>query len=126
MLFLPYCNSIYKATEIGTLTLNHLITIAKKNQSDSILFLFDEPSTGLHFHDIDKLLISLNALVARGHTVLVVEHHLDIIKCADWVIDLGPEGGITGGNLVFEGTPEELVKEKKSYTGEFLKSKIKG
>ena len=99
--------------------------LAKKSQNESILFLFDEPSTGLHFHDINKLLVSLNALVKRGHTVLVIEHHLDIIKCADWIIDLGPEGGINGGNIVFEGTPENLIKEDKSYTGKYLKSKIK-
>ncbi len=98
--------------------------LSKKNQNESILFLFDEPSTGLHFHDINKLLISLNALVARGHSVVVVEHHMDIIKAADWVIDLGPEGGDEGGHVVFEGVPEDLIKNDKSYTGKYLKEKF--
>lgn len=90
-----------------------------------ILFIFDEPTTGLHFHDITKLLKALNALVESGHTVLVVEHNLDVIKCADWVIDLGPEGGDKGGNLVFCGTPEQLADCKESLTGHFLKDKLK-
>ena len=98
--------------------------LSKKNQGESILFLFDEPSTGLHFHDINKLLHSLNALVSRGHTVLVIEHHLDIIKSADWIIDLGPEGGEGGGHVVFEGIPEDLIKEEKSHTGKYLRSKL--
>ena len=78
----------------------------------------------MHFHDIQKLLDALNALVENGHTVLVVEHNMEIIKSADWVVDLGPEGGAEGGNLVFQGKPEELVKVKSSYTGQFLKEKI--
>ena len=78
----------------------------------------------MHFHDINKLLIAFNALVEKGHTVLVIEHNLDVIKSADWVIDLGPEGGDEGGYLVFEGTPEDLVKVKKSYTGKYLKEKL--
>jgi excinuclease ABC subunit A len=99
--------------------------LSKKNQKDTILFLFDEPSTGLHFHDIKKLLHSLNALVARGHSVVVIEHHLDIIKSADWIIDMGPEGGDAGGQVVFEGIPEEIIKERASYTGYYLKEKLK-
>ncbi|MEQ8521144.1 MAG: excinuclease ABC subunit UvrA [Vicingaceae bacterium] len=99
--------------------------LSKKNQNDHILFLFDEPSTGLHFHDINKLLISLNALVNRGHSVIVIEHHLDIIKSADWVIDLGPEGGLEGGYIVFEGTPEDLLGSEISYTGKYLGAKFK-
>lgn len=99
--------------------------LSKKSESDSILFLFDEPSTGLHFHDINKLLISLNALVNRGHSVVVIEHHPDIIKSADWIIDLGPEGGDKGGRIVFEGIPEELIKNKESYTGKYLAQKFK-
>ena len=88
------------------------------------LFIFDEPTTGLHFHDILKLLKSFDALIQNGHSIVVVEHNLEIIKCADWIIDLGPEGGNEGGNIVFEGTPENLVKEKKSYTGHYLKEKF--
>ena len=98
--------------------------LAKEKSREHVLFIFDEPTTGLHFHDIQKLLTALNALVERGHTVLVVEHNMEIIKSADWVIDLGPEGGKNGGHLVFEGRPEDLVKEKKSFTGKFLKGKL--
>jgi len=88
------------------------------------LFVFDEPTTGLHFHDINKLLTSFNALIAKGHSVIVIEHNMDVIKCADWVIDLGPEGGNDGGLLVFEGTPENLALKKDSYTGKFLREKL--
>jgi len=91
---------------------------------DHVYFIFDEPTTGLHFHDIKKLLAALNALVERGHSVLVIEHNMEIIKSADWVIDLGPEGGEKGGHLVFEGTPEDLIKVKESFTGNFLREKI--
>lgn len=98
--------------------------LAKERSSEQILFIFDEPTTGLHFHDIHKLLGALNALVENGHTVLVVEHNLDIIKCADWVIDLGPDAGKHGGYLVFQGTPEALSKVSESYTGAFLKEKL--
>ena len=86
-----------------------------------MLFIFDEPSTGLHFHDIQKLLAAFNRLIERGHSIIVIEHHHDIIKTADWVIDLGPEGGEAGGQVVFAGTPEELVKCKESYTAKYLK-----
>ncbi|MCL2683305.1 MAG: ATP-binding cassette domain-containing protein, partial [Bacteroidales bacterium] len=88
------------------------------------LFIFDEPTTGLHFHDIHKLKESFDALIDKGHTIIVIEHHLDLIKCADHVIDMGPEGGIHGGHIVFEGTPEQMVKCKASITGKFLKSKL--
>ena len=98
--------------------------LAKDRVSDRILFIFDEPTTGLHFHDIRKLLDALNALVEKGHSVLVVEHNMEVIKSADWVVDLGPGGGKEGGQLLFEGTPEELVKVKKSYTGQYLKEKL--
>jgi excinuclease ABC subunit A len=90
----------------------------------STLFIFDEPTTGLHFHDIRKLLDAFNALIAHGHSILVVEHNLDVIKTADWVIDLGPEGGKEGGELVFCGTPEELIICERSYTGKYLKEKL--
>jgi excinuclease ABC subunit A len=88
------------------------------------LFVFDEPTTGLHFHDIRKLLDSFNALISRGHSIIIIEHNLEIIKSADWVVDLGPEGGDKGGELIFEGVPEELVKIDKSYTGIALKGKL--
>lgn len=106
-----------------------LASFLGKNNSDTtgnILFIFDEPTTGLHFHDISKLLKAINALVDQGHSVLVIEHNLEIIKCADWIIDLGPEGGEKqGGKLLFEGTPEDMVKKAKgSYTAEFLKGKL--
>ena len=98
--------------------------LGKERSREHIFFIFDEPTTGLHFHDIKKLLDALNALVEKGHTVLVVEHNMEVIKCADWVIDLGPEGGKNGGYLVYEGTPEGLAKIENSYTGQFLKEKI--
>ncbi len=98
--------------------------LTKDRVKEKILFIFDEPTTGLHFHDIRKLLIALNALVEKGHTVLVVEHNMEVIKSADWVIDLGPGGGKEGGNLVFQGRPEDLAKVKESFTGQFLKEKL--
>lgn len=105
-----------------------LASFLGKNSSDAkdhILFIFDEPTTGLHFHDISKLLKAMNALVDEGHSVIVIEHNLEVIKCADWIIDLGPEGGEKkGGQLMFEGTPEEMVKKGKGYTAEFLKEKL--
>ena len=95
--------------------------LVKGSVEKPTLFIFDEPTTGLHFHDVSKLLDSLNALVNNGHTIIVIEHNLDVIRSADWVIDLGPEGGNQGGNLVFEGTPEELMKCEKSYTAHALR-----
>jgi excinuclease ABC subunit A len=89
------------------------------------LFIFDEPTTGLHFHDIKTLLKAFDALIARGHTIIIIEHNMDVIKVADHVIDLGPEGGEKGGNLIAEGTPEEIAKNKLSYTGKFLREKLK-
>ncbi|MDP2114739.1 MAG: ATP-binding cassette domain-containing protein, partial [Bacteroidota bacterium] len=98
--------------------------LAKEKGSPS-LFIFDEPTTGLHFHDIRKLLDSFNALIARGHSIIIIEHNMDVIKCADWVIDLGPEGGKDGGRIIFEGKPEDLVKiPESSYTGAALKEKL--
>ena len=88
------------------------------------MFIFDEPTTGLHFHDIKKLLTSFDALLKKGHTLVIIEHNLDVIKCADHVLDIGPEGGEKGGNLVAFGTPEEIVQCKQSYTGRFLKEKL--
>ncbi len=105
-----------------------LASFLGKNNSDNqnnIMFIFDEPTTGLHFHDISKLLKAINALVDQGHTVIVIEHNLEIIKCADWIVDLGPEGGEKkGGNLLFEGTPEEMAKKGKGYTAEYLRLKL--
>jgi excinuclease ABC subunit A len=98
--------------------------LTRERSDEHILFIFDEPTTGLHFHDIRKLLDALNALVENGHSVLVVEHNMEVIKSADWIIDLGPEGGKEGGQLVFQGTPEDLVKEAASYTGKYLKDKL--
>ncbi|HET6989740.1 MAG TPA: excinuclease ABC subunit A, partial [Bacteroidia bacterium] len=94
------------------------------NNQPPTLFIFDEPTTGLHFHDIRKLLDAFNALILQGHSILIIEHNMEIIKCADWIIDLGPEGGDEGGNLVFEGTPEEMVKSKTSSTGKYMKEKL--
>ncbi|MEG1841661.1 MAG: excinuclease ABC subunit UvrA [Alistipes sp.] len=91
----------------------------------NVMFIFDEPTTGLHFHDINKLLAAFNALIEKGHTIVVVEHNMDIIKCADWVVDLGPEAGDGGGYVVFEGTPCNLEKCAKSYTGKYLKLRTK-
>ncbi|MGB0186536.1 MAG: excinuclease ABC subunit UvrA [Flavobacteriaceae bacterium] len=96
--------------------------LGKGSSSDSGLFIFDEPTTGLHFHDIKKLLKSFNALIEHGHSIIVIEHNLELIKSADFIIDLGPEGGKNGGNLMAVGTPEDVVKSKKSTTGKFLKS----
>jgi len=98
--------------------------LSKKNTNENLLFIFDEPTTGLHFHDIKKLLKAFNALIVQGHSIVVIEHNLDVVKCADWVIDLGPEGGEKGGNLVFAGTPEEMIKSKTSVTAKYLKSKF--
>ncbi len=99
--------------------------IGKGNNATSTLFVFDEPTTGLHFHDINKLMDAFNALIKQGNTIIVIEHNMEIIKCADWVIDLGPDGGDNGGNIVFEGTPEDMIKSKESITGKYLKKKLK-
>lgn len=98
--------------------------IGKGESRDKILFIFDEPTTGLHFHDIKKLLTSFDALIEKGHSLVVVEHNLDLIQCADHIIDLGPEGGDLGGTLVGQGTPEEISKIESSFTGQYLKKKL--
>jgi excinuclease ABC subunit A len=98
--------------------------LVKGNNTNKTLFIFDEPTTGLHFADIKKLLKSFDALLEHGNTIIVIEHNMDVIKCADWVIDIGPEGGDNGGKVVFEGVPENLIKEKDSYTGTFLKERF--
>lgn len=99
--------------------------LSKGASSLKTLFIFDEPTTGLHFHDINKLLKSFQALISKGHTIVVIEHNTDVIKCADWVIDLGPEGGDKGGHLIFAGTPSELAQQNNSWTGKFLRNKFK-
>ncbi|MDB5130688.1 MAG: excinuclease subunit [Mucilaginibacter sp.] len=99
--------------------------LVKGNNTHKTLFIFDEPTTGLHFADIKKLLKSFDALLDHGNTIIVIEHNMDVIKCADWVIDIGPEGGDNGGKVIFEGLPEDLIKEKDSYTGKFLKERFR-
>ena len=91
-----------------------------QEQHDPTLFIFDEPTTGLHFHDITKLLHAFNSLIERGHSIVVIEHNMDVIKCADHIIDIGPEGGKAGGNIVCEGTPEEVASCPASLTGQYL------
>ncbi len=98
--------------------------LVKGVTKDKALFIFDEPTTGLHFHDIQKLLTSFNALIGKGHSVIVIEHNMDLVKCADYVIDLGLDGGETGGYLIAEGTPEEVAKNKRSYTAPYLREKL--
>ncbi|WP_159947827.1 excinuclease ABC subunit UvrA [Polaribacter septentrionalilitoris] len=99
--------------------------LVKGNTKDKALFIFDEPTTGLHFHDIKKLLASFNALIERGHSIIVIEHNIELIKCADYIVDLGLEGGRNGGELIFQGTPEELARNATSFTAKYLKEKLK-
>jgi excinuclease ABC subunit A len=95
-----------------------------KRDTGKTLYILDEPTTGLHFADVSKLLSVLNTLVNLGNTVIVIEHNLDVIACADWIIDLGPEGGEGGGEIIIEGTPEDVAKNEDSYTGRYLKPKL--
>ena len=99
--------------------------LTKDSAQGGVMFIFDEPTTGLHFHDISKLLAAFNALIERGHTIVIVEHNMDVIKCADWVVDLGPEAGTGGGRVVFEGTPRNLEQCPASYTGKYLRLRTK-
>ena len=92
-----------------------------KRSTGRTIYILDEPTTGLHVHDVKKLLEVLQAFVQKGNTVVVIEHNMEVIKTADWIIDMGPDGGDKGGNIVFEGTPEQLLNIKESYTGKFLK-----
>jgi excinuclease ABC subunit A len=96
-----------------------------KRATGRTIYLLDEPTTGLHFHDVRKLLEVLHELVDQGNTVVVIEHNLEVIKTADWIIDMGPEGGDGGGEVIFAGTPEDCVKEPRSYTGQFLKDALR-
>jgi excinuclease ABC subunit A len=116
-------SSTLSGGEAQRIKLASFLSIAKTTFQPT-LFVFDEPTTGLHFHDIKKLMKSFNALIEKGHSILVIEHNLDVVKCADWIIDLGPEAGDIGGNVVFEGTPEDLVTSKASITGKYLKGKL--
>jgi excinuclease ABC subunit A len=102
-----------------------LSTELGKKDTGKTCYILDEPTTGLHFSDIQHLLDVVNKLVNRGNTVLIIEHNLDVIKVADYIIDLGPEGGDGGGEILFAGTPEELIKNKKSHTAKFLKEEMK-
>jgi len=102
-----------------------LATELGKNPTGHTLYILDEPTTGLHFADIHNLLNVLNRLADMGNTILVIEHNLDVIKCADWLIDLGPDGGAAGGEIVAQGTPEDVVKVKASHTAEYLRPKLR-
>jgi excinuclease ABC subunit A len=102
-----------------------LATELQRRSTGRTIYVLDEPTTGLHFEDVRKLLAVLQRLVDTGNTVVVIEHNMDVIKCADWLIDLGPEGGSGGGTLVAEGTPESVAKIKNSYTGKFLAESLK-
>ena len=93
-----------------------------RSASQKILFIFDEPTTGLHFYDVEKLLASFDVLLSRGHTIVVVEHNQDVIRAADWVIDLGPDAGDKGGEIVFAGTPEQLLAQGTGYTADYLRN----
>lgn len=110
--------------EAQRVKLASFLTKGATAHSENILFIFDEPSTGLHFHDISKLLTAINALIDKGNSVLIIEHNMDIIKCADWIIDMGPEGGVKGGYLLFEGTPEDMIKLADNHTARYLKEKL--
>jgi excinuclease ABC subunit A len=101
-----------------------LASFLANEKPEPTIFVFDEPTTGLHLHDIKTLLKAFDELIAKGHTVIIIEHNMDVVKCADHLIDIGPEGGDKGGNLVFEGTPEQILTCKASYTGKYLKEKM--
>ena len=123
---LPYVELGQPATTLsgGEAQRVKLSSELSKKATGKTLYILDEPTTGLHFADLEKLLTVLKILVSRGNTVLVIEHNLDIIKNADWVIDLGPDGGDKGGEIVAEGTPRDIANAKKSYTGQFLKKEL--
>ena len=99
---------------------------SSKGKKQRILFIFDEPTTGLHFYDVEKLLKSFDALISKGHSIVVVEHNVDVIKASDWVIDLGPEAGDAGGHVVFTGTPESLVNCRESHTARYCRQNADG
>ncbi len=117
-------SSTLSGGEAQRVKLASFLTGTDKKKDKHTLFIFDEPTTGLHFHDIKKLLVAFNELIEKGHTLLLIEHHLDVLKCADYITDLGPYGGDKGGEIVCEGTPEEIVKSKESFTAQYLRDKI--
>jgi excinuclease ABC subunit A len=98
--------------------------LAKGSTAQKVLFIFDEPTTGLHYHDILKLYIAMSELIKLGHSLIIIEHNQEFIKCADWIIDLGPDGGNKGGVILFQGTPEDLLKQDNSFTANYLQGKI--
>jgi excinuclease ABC subunit A len=98
--------------------------LGKGNKQKNTLFIFDEPTTGLHFHDIKNLYKTFQELIKKGHSLIIIEHNLELIKCADWIIDLGPEGGNKGGQVVCQGTPEDIIQHKDSYTAQYLMKKL--
>ena len=102
-----------------------LATELMRRETGKTLYILDEPTTGLHFEDIQVLMKVLNSLVDKGNSMIIIEHNMDVIKCADWIIDMGPEGGEKGGTVLCYGTPEEIAKHKESYTGQFLKKELK-
>jgi excinuclease ABC subunit A len=110
--------------EAQRVKLAFFLSKASPNKEGGTLFIFDEPTTGLHFHDIKKLMKSFDALIAQGNTVLCIEHNLEVVKCADWVIDLGPEAGNAGGEMVFQGVPEDISQATNSITGPYLLEKL--
>jgi excinuclease ABC subunit A len=116
-------SSTLSGGEAQRVKLASFLNKGQRKQSPT-LFIFDEPTTGLHFHDIDKLIIAFQELIKLGHSILVIEHNMEVLKCADWIIDIGPEGGKLGGNIVAEGTPEDIAIHKTSYTGKYLKKKL--
>ena len=99
--------------------------LGRGSRQEHTLLIFDEPTTGLHFYDVDNLYRTFQALLKQGHSIIVIEHHLDILKCADWIIEMGPEGGTRGGNVIFSGTPEDLCQCKNSFTAPLLAEKLK-
>ena len=117
-------SSTLSGGEAQRIKLASFIGKGQSSENGGTFFLFDEPTTGLHTHDIRKLMASFNKLIDLGHTILVIEHNLEVIKQADWIIDLGPDGGDRGGKVVFEGTPEKIVDCKESFTGQYLKKQI--
>ncbi len=118
-------SSTLSGGEAQRVKLATFIAEGRNSKEGGLLFIFDEPTTGLHFHDISKLLKAIQTLVDQGNSVIVIEHNMEIIKCADWIIDIGPEGGYEGGHICFEGTPEAMIHENNNYTATFLKSKLK-
>lgn len=117
-------SSTLSGGESQRIKLAYFLSMSKDSQSsrkERIMFLFDEPTTGLHFFDVEKLLKAFDVLLANGHTVIVVEHNLDVIKAADWVIDMGPDAGTQGGEVVFEGTPEDMARSAQTHTASYLR-----